>query len=216
MTSNPAFTILPLPPAAVPGEPRLRICPGCAQLLEIGRDGPVECPVCHWRGETYVFNPLPVTVEAAQRALPQDAVCLHHPTKKAVAVCAGTGDYICALCAIDLNGQVYSASYLGGAGKDKVGKSFELYLERPDARIATLLKLSFVPVLNYVVLPMSLFWIPYCFYLYAKALRLRGTNPLYARVFGTVSVIVLPLLLSLFALGWVVAIFAIVWSVVRR
>jgi hypothetical protein len=185
------------------------VCPSCAQLLEIREDGPTACPACRWRGEAYLFNPLPITVETAERALPQDATCLHHPTKKAVAVCAGTGDYICSLCAIELNGQVYSASYLSGAGKDKVGKSFERYLERPDSRIAMFLMLCFVPVANYVVIPTCFLWVPYSFYLYAKALRLRRTNPLYARVFGTARIIVLPVLLSLFALGWLVALCAI-------
>jgi hypothetical protein len=218
VTTDPATTIVPPPDPAAPAAPapRRADCPACAQPLVIDENGRAACPICRFRGQAYFFNPLPFTVETAERALPEDATCLHHPTKKAVAVCAGTGDYICALCAIEVQGQTYSAAYLSGAGKDKIGTSFQRYLERPDARVATLLFLCFVPYINVIVLFFAFIWIPYAFYLYVKACRMRKKDPLYARVFGTTRMIVLPILLSLFALGWIIVAILIVFGVVTR
>src|SRR5207248_2157926 len=107
------------------------VCPSCSREFQGPFLGSQACAFCGWIGEVYVFDPLPSTLDRAEQALPEDSVCMHHPSKKATAICAGTGDYICALCAVDLNGQTYSASYLGNAGKEKVGTAFDRYLERP-------------------------------------------------------------------------------------
>src|SRR5580658_2840979 len=94
------------------------VCPRCG--LALAADKPAQpsiaCTRCNWTGEAYHFWRLPADVTSAEAALPEDAVCIHHPRKKAVAVCAGTGDYVCSLCAIELNGQTYSAEYLNGPG----------------------------------------------------------------------------------------------------
>src|SRR5262245_48239980 len=80
------------------------ICPGCAAVLQPGPEVHVLCPACQWTGQAYLFQPVATRVDLAETALPDDAVCAHHPGKRAVAVCAGTGDFICALCAIDVGG----------------------------------------------------------------------------------------------------------------
>ena len=80
-------------------------CPGCGEELAGEQGGRSRCPLCGWQGEAYLFRPLAVKVERAKEALPEDAVCAHHPTKQAVEVCAGTGDYICSLCAVKLEGK---------------------------------------------------------------------------------------------------------------
>ncbi len=120
------------------------------------------------------------------------------------------------LCAIQLNGQTYSANYLNTAGKEKAGKAFDRYLERPDNTIITLLACSFIPYVNFVVVPFAFIWIPYAFYLYFKALKMRKGNPIYARVMGRSRVIAIPILLSLFALLWAAAVVVIIVMLVSR
>ena len=86
------------------------ICPGCTRTLATAEQGSTSCPECGWHGEVYRFVPMAVQINAAETALPDEATCIHHPSKKATAVCAGSGDYICSLCAIDVEGQTYSAN----------------------------------------------------------------------------------------------------------
>ena len=100
-------------------------CPGCSNILDTVGQVRLRCPICKWVGDVYLFTPKVLDIEPAKLALPDDAACLHHPRKKAVAVCAGTGDYICSLCAVELNGQTYSANYLEGAGKQLAGSAFD-------------------------------------------------------------------------------------------
>jgi hypothetical protein len=182
-------------------------CPFCGRQIDAAGDGATRCLSCGWRGEIYFFNPLPIQVEHSEQALAEDATCLHHPTKKAVAVCAGTGDYICALCAVELNGETFSAAYLNTTGKDqtsKASKAFARYLDRPDSLIISLIVACFIPYVNFIFAPTSIFWIPYAFYLYAKALRMRRTDPIFRRVMGMGRVITIPILLGLLSLGWIV------------
>lgn len=173
--------------------------------------GYTRCPNCGWKGEAYLFTPAAVQAVAAELALPDDATCIHHPRKKAVAVCAGTGDYICSLCAVELKGQTYSAQYLEAGGKETVGKAFERTLPRPDSQIVLYyVLLILAPYVNAVMAALAFIWIPHAFFLYFKALRMRRTDPLFARVMGMGRVIVLPILLSLTAIGWVVGVVALV------
>jgi hypothetical protein len=207
-------TAPPPPPVAVaasaPAIPDVR-CPNplCRAPLSPPYNGPIECGMCRWKGELYVFDPLPVAVEHAEQALPEDSCCIHHPTKKAAAICAGTGDYICTLCAVELNGETYSAAYLDTAGKEKIGKAFDRYLERPDNTIVTLLICCFIPYVNFVLIPTAFVWIPYAVFLYFKCLRMRRENPLFARVFGKARVVTIPILLGVFSLAWVGVVIAI-------
>jgi hypothetical protein len=190
------------------------ICPKCNTRLAVSGDGPVQCPACRWVGEVYFFTALPFTVDQSQQALPDDATCLHHPNKRATAVCAGTGDYICALCAIELNGQVYSAHYLSTTGKKKVGKAFDRYLARPDSTIILCIVLCFIPPVNYIMIPTCFIWVPYCFYLYVKALNLRRSDPLFARVMGPSRVIAIPIILGLLSVGILIALISIAVAIV--
>jgi hypothetical protein len=185
-------------------------CPGCGRHIETSGAGATRCAFCGWRGDIFLFNPLPVTVEHSEQALAEDATCMHHPTKKAVAVCAGTGDYICALCSVDLNGQTFSAAYLNAGGKDKASKAFARHLDRPDNLIISMMIACFIPYVNFIFIPAAIFWIPYAVYLYIKALRMRRTDPLFARLMGMGRVIVIPILLTLFGLGWAFGFIAIV------
>jgi hypothetical protein len=185
-------------------------CPGCASILSLAQPGPTRCPRCGWKGEAYQFSPKEVDVTAAATALPDEATCLHHPTKKATAVCAGTGDYICSLCAIDVNGQTYSAQYIESGGKEKVGGAFAQTLPRPDRRIHVYLLLLFVPYIDVIFLLGAFLWIPHSFVLYARALQMRREDPIFARLMGTTSVVLLPIVLALVGIGWLVGVAALV------
>src|SRR3712207_1092454 len=92
VTSQPATPVM------------LFACPSCRAPLDPPAPGRTLCPRCDWRGEAYLFTAKVLAVEAAEAALPDDATCAHHPRKRATAVCAGTGDYVCSLCAVELEG----------------------------------------------------------------------------------------------------------------
>ncbi|HEX4124596.1 MAG TPA: hypothetical protein VHY37_07700 [Tepidisphaeraceae bacterium] len=178
-------------------------CPGCPNRLGAQTPGGVRCPRCGWHGEVYTFQPKTTAIESAEFALPDEATCLHHPTKKAVAVCAGSGDYVCALCAVELNGQIYSTSYLDGAGKIVAGKAFDRVIPRPDSRIILYFLLCFVPYINAVVIVFSFLWIPHSIYLYRKLVRVRREDELLRRVVGKGRMILIPILLGIFSLLWI-------------
>ena len=181
---------------AEPLNPLVFACPGCRATLAAD-DGSTRCPHCDWRGEAYTFTPRVLAVDVAENALPDDAVCLHHPTKKATAVCAGTGDYICTLCSVDIEGQTYSADYLNAGGHATAVKAFDRKLNRPDGQIYLYVLCCFIPGVNYLALPLAFAWVPHAFFLYAKALKQRRENPIFARVMGKFAVVAIPIVLSL-------------------
>lgn len=184
-------------------------CPGCGALLATTAPGATLCPRCNWTGEVYHFNPRQITADSAEAALPEDATCMHHPSKKATAVCAGTGDYICSLCAVDIEGQTFSAEYLNSAGNKKARKAFNRMLPRPDKFVYTYLIFLFVPYVNFILIPFAFLWIPHGFILYRRALKMRDEDPLFARLMSRWDVVAIPLLLTLVAIGWVIGAVAI-------
>ncbi len=188
-------------------------CPSCRNELAPTTSGPVRCPSCDWRGEADLFSAKHLAVDAAETALPEDAVCVHHPRKRATAVCAGTGDYICSLCSVELNGETYGANYLAAGGKDKAAKAFDRNLPRPDNYITTYLILIFVPYVNVVMIPFAFIWIPHAFILYARSLRMRRENPLFARLMGRWRVITIPILLCIVSALWIAGVTALIYFI---
>jgi hypothetical protein len=192
----------PIAPAAAPGS--TVICPTCFGLLPSPVAGPTECLHCRWRGEAYAFPARQLQVDQAEAALPEDAACAHHPRKRATSVCAGTGDYICPLCAVEIDGQTYGAAYLAAGGKAKAAQAFDRTLPRPDNYIYTYLICIFIPYVNVIVIPFAFVWVPHAFVLYVRALRMRRENPLFARLMGRGRVIAIPILLTLVSVLWLV------------
>lgn len=177
-------------------------CPGCKTVLEASAaDGQAcDCPVCLWRGRVWRFDPPEPAIDRPAQALPEDAVCAHHPRKKAEAICAGTGDYICSLCAVTVGGATYSAAYLNRPeANDQLAGQLEQNLPRPERRIKFLILLSILPCYQVVLAPAFLAW---GVFEYVRLLRLRQHNPLYARVVGPGSAIAAPLLLLIVAAVW--------------
>ncbi|MFP4055240.1 MAG: hypothetical protein ACLF0G_00045 [Candidatus Brocadiia bacterium] len=114
--------------------------------------------------------------ERPQEALPDDAVCVHHPTKRAVAVCEGSGDYICSLCAVEIDRRTYSAQYLDGVGEQTLQGASQRYLERPDRQLGTCLLLSVV------FWPAVVVTIPLGIAKLVKAVQLRRKDRVFRRL----------------------------------
>lgn len=185
------------------------LCPGCGVMLAPAASGEIKtrCPNCRWKGDVYLFQRLPIDASTAESALPEDATCIHHPTKKATAICAGTGDYICSLCTIDLNGQTYSAHYLDHGGKETMGKAFAKSIPRPDGQIRLyLIALIIIPYVNAVLAATVFLWLPHAFILYFRALKMRREDKVFARLMSPASVIVLPVLLCLVGIAWLIGV----------
>ena len=172
------------------------VCPKCGTTLEKPAETVTSC-ACGWRGAVYVFHPLPPEISVAEHALSDDAVCSNHPNKKAVAICAGTGDYICDLCRVDLRGETYSVQYLDGGGQEKAKEVFANSLARPDRMVFSCIALSIVTFWGGVVL------IPIALFYYPRIFKMRRTNPLYRKLVGRGSVITLGFILSFFALAYI-------------
>ncbi len=192
-------------------------CPGCATPLSSPEQGPSVCPTCRWKGEVYRFSPLAVQINAAESALPDEATCMHHPSKKATTVCAGTGDYICSLCAIEVEGQTYSAQYIDSGGKKNLNAAFAQTLPRPDRRINIYLAMAIVvPYINIVMIALGFLWIPHGFILHRRARQMRRENPLFKRVMATSTLIIQPIVLALAGIGWIVMVVAIVFALLGK
>ncbi len=175
-------------------------CPKCrTRVRPDGEQGTqVRCPGrnCRWSGQVFLFNPLLRVVDEAEESLPADATCTQHPTKRAVAVCDGSGDYICALCQIDLDGKTYSAEYLNRVGRDRLKAAFNRYLERPDRTIKTIGVLLIIPYLNLL----GVIGLPYAFVKYFQMMKLRRQNSTYRMLVGRGGVWVCRVLLVIYGL----------------
>jgi hypothetical protein len=181
-------------------------CPKCSERLFVESSGPATCPDCGWSGEAYLLKALKERVEPAPDALPEKAVCAHHPTKQAWAVCAGTGDYICSLCAVEVGGRIYGAGYLDRAGRETLEKTYSRHLARPDATVVYLLLASF---LIFFLAPALL---PFAAVRYYQAVKLRGSDPIYRRVFTVPDMIIKGLLLLALILFTALIIIGIVFG----
>jgi len=168
-------------------------CPSCVRRLEPGGDGRVSC-YCGWSGEVYLFRSLPRRVDKPEEALTDDATCVHHPTKRAVAVCEGTGDFICALCSVELDGKTYSAQFLSRGGKEMLTQAFDRHLDRPDRRLYLCLLVS---VFFFIIAPIA---VPLAWYYFVKLLRLRRQNDMAQRVITENQTAVAGVILVLFSI----------------
>lgn len=167
-------------------------CPNCRGVLEAPVDtAHVRCAICNWVGEVYLFAPAEPVLEAPVEAMPEEATCAHHPGKRAVDVCAGTGDYICSLCAIEIAGRVYSAEYINRAGADLIGQHLQRTLPRPDRMVSLVVLLMLVPCFWWVAWALVI----WAAVLYVRMIRQYRTDALYQRVIGMGSLIAAPIVL---------------------
>lgn len=190
-------------------------CPTCTVPVTPAESNGAYCVHCGWKGRALLFQPLAPRVEEAQEAFPDDAVCAHHPSKRAVAVCAGSGDYICSLCAIEIDGKTYSAQYLETVGKSKAGKVFDRYLDRPDRAVVLYMGLCFLPYVNFFWMLGMPVWIPLGYAKLFKANRIRQEDPLFAHVVAPLRLVVLGLLLTFFAAVLILMVVGIAIAIVN-
>ena len=113
----------------------------------------------------------------AETARMEDAVCANHPTKKAVTVCAGSGDYICALCRVHIGGKDYSVQYLDHGGKPMADQLFAQRLPRPERLGLAMLLLNALSLLF-----LSPFFLVLATISLVKSLGLRKTNSVYEKI----------------------------------
>jgi ribosomal protein L37AE/L43A len=187
-------------------------CPQCSTQLEAARAEHDRrgCVSCGWKGTVLLFRPVSPPVEHAKAALPADATCVHHPVNRAVEVCAGTGDYICSLCSIEIDGTTYSAQHIDSVGADKIGKAFDRHLIRPDSTVVLYLLLCFVPYVNFIWIIGTPAWVVLGFRKLLECTRLRAEDALMARLISTTRLVVLGVLLGLFGLVFLISVLLII------
>lgn len=189
------------------------VCPKCDGWLEtlsqIGRQGRITCSKCKWTGEVRLYDPLPRQIEQAQQAMDADARCAFHQSKKAASICSGTGDYICSLCAVKVDGQTYSATYIDLHGQAKIQDHFSKELARPDRITTWMIVLCLFPyplIASPVTLPIGMiqWW---------KMVKQRQQNPSYRNMVGMTSVVISGFLLLLLTLALIGGFIAIVVAI---
>lgn len=181
-------------------------CPKCGpRIVPQSPDrADVTCPHCGWKGRAYLFKPVRPPVVEAVEAIPEDATCAHHPAKRAVAVCEGTGNYICSLCLVELDGKKYSVQYVDSHGTKALGETFVRRLERPDYKMAMFIVL----LLTFIAAPV---FAPFVFYYVYKMRKFRKENELFGKILPawkstmySVFAWIVSLLMSAISLGfWV-------------
>lgn len=167
------------------------VCPNCNEFLAVEQPGTVVCANCLWRGDIDFFRQAGAEALPTEEAHGDDATCVHHATKKATATCAGSGDYICPLCTVEIEGKPYSLQYLEHAGAHVMEHQFQRYLPRPDSHIMIYVALVFFVPFTYLWLILSVVWLPHAYALYFSAIQLRKRNPLFREVVGRGRMIVL-------------------------
>lgn len=152
------------------------VCPNCGAPAPEDIGDFARCRSCGWRGVVYDCHPRVNDLTPAEAAGLLDAACAHHPGKKAIAVCAGSGDYICSLCRVEMDGRDYSVQYLDREGQSLAARAFAPLLPRPDRLVCLMLVLSLIVPM---FLPVGA--IAATVFLY-RHLRLPRENDLYRAV----------------------------------
>lgn len=181
------------------------ICPKCDAYLGLPIGSPTQCPRCAIELEAHRFDPAPIRDEQATVAMPEDATCAHHPDKQAVDICAGSGDYICRLCSVEIGGETYSAHYLDAGGQKKLTQAFDRRLPRPDRAAVLCLMACFLFSIGAPLL------VPLAFYNYYRMFRLRATVPLYREMVGPGRVAALTLVMLVIT-GFAIFVFGLIVS----
>lgn len=161
-------------------------CPKCNNYASFRPHGEGwRCDDCGWRGDVYQCHPLRPDTGPAETARPEDAVCANHPGKRAVAVCAGTGDYICSLCRVKVGDKDFSVQYLDRQGPEMAKALFATKLPRWDRIVELCAGLCLAFFIAAPVLVVVATWALY------KGYRERRVNPLYRELAGNVRVWIL-------------------------
>ena len=186
---------------------RVLPCPGdqCRGSLRHAANGTFQCDTCRMQVNAELFNPVTPVIQSPELAMSEDATCVYHPQKKAVTVCQGTGNFICALCAVEVKGKTYSVQYLeSNAGKKATDEMISRYLPRPDRVVNNILVALFIPYADAVVFILFPLWAAYGYLQCGKMAKMRRENALYHDLVGKGRIITDAVLLSVVLAGWLV------------
>jgi|GEM_PF-1869763 len=186
---------------------RVLPCPGnqCRGSLRHAANGTFQCDTCRMQVNAELFNPVKPVIQSPELAMSEDATCVYHPQKKAVTVCQGTGNFICALCAVEVKGKTYSVQYLeSSAGKKATDEIISRYLPRPDRVVNNILVALFIPYADAVVFILFPIWAAYGYLQCGKMAKMRRENALYHDLVGKSRIITAAVLLSVVLAGWLV------------
>jgi len=176
------------------------ICPQCSFESDSIAGELITCG-CGSQHRAMVFMPTPIKSEGrAQVAINDDVTCIHHPSKKAVAVCDGTGDYICSLCAVTVGNQTFSADYLSKHKQTSTLNAHNNTLPRPDRMVTLLIFLGLltgsctfgIGILVCFVIAIAQ---------YNKHRKLLKTNPLYWQIITPLRSILLTAIMIIWPLS---------------
>jgi hypothetical protein len=99
-------------------------CDSPLPLWELSSADAAVCTSCGSRNTVRVFPALfaaPSTPAVPESALDGEAACFDHPSKRAVAACHQCGRFVCLLCSVEFDGQVWCPSCVAaGKGQKKV------------------------------------------------------------------------------------------------
>ena len=98
-------------------------CDSPLPLWELASASAAVCTSCGSRNTVRVFPSLfaaPTTPALPESALDGEAACFDHPSKRAVAACQQCGRFVCVLCSVEFNGQVWCPTCVtAGRGQSK-------------------------------------------------------------------------------------------------
>jgi len=128
-------------------------CDSPLPLWELSSAGAAVCTTCGSRNTVRVFPALfaapgaPAVPESANEG---EAACFDHPSKRAVAACHQCGRFVCQLCSVEFDGQVWCPSCVA-AGR---GRSKAVYLD-PSRTLYDSIALV-VPLASLIFWPLTL------------------------------------------------------------
>ena len=192
-----------MPAQAIPK--RILPCPGdqCRGSLTATPNGTFHCNICRLEVNAELFNTITPVIHSPEIATSEDATCVYHPHKKAVTLCQGTGNFICALCAVEVKGKTYSVQYLeSNAGKKAADEMTNRYLARPDRVVSNLFVALFIPYANAVVFILFPLWAVYGYLQCGKMAKMRREDALYHDLIGTARIVTAAVLISIVLVGW--------------
>jgi len=98
-------------------------CDSPLPLWELATADAAACTHCGSRNTVRVFPALfaaPTAPALPESALEGEAACFDHPSKRAVAACQQCGRFVCVLCSVEFNGQVWCPTCVtAGRGQSK-------------------------------------------------------------------------------------------------
>ena len=167
--------------AVAASELRLLPCPirGCGLFL-IPEGGEFRCTRHKLSYRILEFAPPPDASEKADHLTDHFAPCTEHPDRLAMEICRGSGNYICPLCTVVIDGEPWSHRYLMTPSGQKLLKDkYISILPRPDRNIPILFSCLILFPLTFIMLMTFVIWIPYLAVQLVNIIRLRRRSWVY-------------------------------------